>query len=75
MSRHGRAPHPHPVRPEPGQWLDKAVHWIDQSEREKPKDGVARLRWDQRMELQILRREAEGMIRDKPGAKIKSGSP
>jgi len=52
-----------------------AVHWIDQSEREKPKDGVARLRWDQRMELQILRREAEGMIRDKPGAKIKSGSP
>ncbi len=44
------------------QWLAKAVGWIDQAEREKPKKGVGRLHWDQRLELHLLRREAEGMI-------------
>ncbi len=48
------------------QWLAKAVHWIDQFEREKPKGGVARLRWGPWLELTILRREAEGLTKDEP---------
>jgi tetratricopeptide (TPR) repeat protein len=45
-------------------WLEKAGAWIDQ-ELAKPSDaGGSPLVWNQRLELRILRREAEALIRD-----------
>jgi tetratricopeptide (TPR) repeat protein len=39
-------------------WLTKAQHWIDQA----PKEGANALPWDQRLELMLLREEAEEVI-------------
>jgi tetratricopeptide (TPR) repeat protein len=46
-------------------WLDKAVRWIDQAERVKAGDdaGAAPLSWQQRQEYQLLRREAEALVK------------
>jgi tetratricopeptide (TPR) repeat protein len=43
-------------------WLDKAVLGIEKAEREKS------LSWDERLEVQVLRREAEELLK-KPGLK------
>jgi tetratricopeptide (TPR) repeat protein len=53
-------------------WLDKAGRWIDQKLQEKPREGAAGslLRWDQQLELQLLRREAEALLQ-KPAEKPK----
>jgi tetratricopeptide (TPR) repeat protein len=48
-------------------WLTKAQQWIDQA----PKEGANALPWDQRLELRLLRAEAEEAIlsqKGKPGA-------
>jgi WD40 repeat protein/tetratricopeptide (TPR) repeat protein len=49
-------------------WLGKAVEWIDQAEDGKPPDPSVRLPlfWIQRLELQLLRREAAAQVRGKP---------
>jgi tetratricopeptide (TPR) repeat protein len=39
-------------------WLAKAQRWLDQA----PKDGAGALPWDQRLELKLLRAEAEAVI-------------
>jgi hypothetical protein len=48
-------------------WLTKAQQWIDKA----PKEGAGALPWDHRLELQLLRAEAEEAIlsrKGKPGA-------
>jgi uncharacterized protein HemY len=45
-------------------WLDKAVQWIDNATQEKSRDAVAlSLSWRGRLELQLLRGEAETLLR------------
>jgi WD40 repeat protein/tetratricopeptide (TPR) repeat protein len=46
-------------------WLDKAVHWIDSSTKDKPKDDSlgTRIDWRDWLTLQVLRREAEAMVK------------
>jgi tetratricopeptide (TPR) repeat protein len=46
-------------------WLDKAVGWIEQAAKDKPKEGPPgqALPWDRKAELQLLRREAEALIK------------
>lgn len=44
-------------------WLDRAAKWIDQATDEKLKGAATRLPWDQRLELQHLRREAEELLK------------
>src|SRR5262249_15208589 len=48
--------------------LEKAVRWIDQAEAATTRDRPPRtpLGWQQRLELQILRREAEELVMGKP---------
>jgi len=41
-------------------WLDKAMHWMDQPGQEKGKNAMP---WNRRLTLQLLRREAETLIR------------
>jgi WD40 repeat protein/serine/threonine protein kinase/tetratricopeptide (TPR) repeat protein len=49
------------------QWLDKATAWIDGESRPKAEgDKSTPLAWNDRLELQLLRSEAEGLIRAKP---------
>jgi tetratricopeptide (TPR) repeat protein len=44
-------------------WLTKAEQWLDQALAEKPKElGGNPLPWDRKLELQLLRREAEELI-------------
>jgi WD40 repeat protein/tRNA A-37 threonylcarbamoyl transferase component Bud32/tetratricopeptide (TPR) repeat protein len=43
-------------------WLTRAQQWIDQA----PKEGANALPWDQRLELRLLRAEAEEAISKKP---------
>ena len=53
------------------QWLDKAINWIDSSPRDKPKDDTlgTRIDWRTWLALQVLRREAEALIKgSKPDA-------
>jgi tetratricopeptide (TPR) repeat protein len=47
------------------QWLDKAIDWIDSSTKDKPKGNTlgARIDWQTWLELQVLRREAESLIK------------
>ena len=45
------------------QWLGKAARWID--ERSRPAPGTstgAPISWEWRLELQLLRREAEALL-------------
>jgi hypothetical protein len=47
-------------------WLAKAQQEMDQRTQEKAKDGTAAadpLPWDQRLELKLIRAEAEGLIK------------
>jgi tetratricopeptide (TPR) repeat protein len=48
---------------EAAKWLGKAVRWID-SETQKDRNGLAAaaLPWDQRLELKLLRSEAEALL-------------
>jgi WD40 repeat protein/tetratricopeptide (TPR) repeat protein len=50
---------------EPARWLQRAGEWIDAAEAGKLDDLEYKLplAWDQRLGLQLLRREAEAMIR------------
>jgi WD40 repeat protein/serine/threonine protein kinase/tetratricopeptide (TPR) repeat protein len=41
-------------------WLTKAQQWLDQAKDEKP--GGATLTWDRRLELQLIRAEAEALV-------------
>ena len=47
------------------QWLDKAIVWIDSSTRDKPKDETfgARIDWQTWLALQVLRCEAESLVK------------
>jgi tetratricopeptide (TPR) repeat protein len=45
-------------------WLAKAQQWLDQAKDEKP--GGPNLSWDRRLELQLIRAEAEGLIGKAP---------
>jgi WD40 repeat protein/serine/threonine protein kinase/tetratricopeptide (TPR) repeat protein len=50
-------------------WLDRAAEWLDQSTPEKPRDGrmgVSPILWSYWLEVQILRCEAEALIRGTP---------
>jgi tetratricopeptide (TPR) repeat protein len=44
-------------------WLGKAAQEIDQAVRDDPKNTAAALPWNQRLELRILRREAEKVLK------------
>jgi WD40 repeat protein/tetratricopeptide (TPR) repeat protein/tRNA A-37 threonylcarbamoyl transferase component Bud32 len=45
-------------------WLKKAVRWLDEkTAAQKSPDAVAPLPWDRRMELDLLRREAERALK------------
>jgi WD40 repeat protein/tetratricopeptide (TPR) repeat protein len=48
-------------------WLGKAAAWIDEATRKKPNEALdfRPLSWSQRLELQLLRAEAEAMIKAK----------
>src|SRR5262249_38672850 len=49
-------------------WLGEAIAWLDQSTPEKPRDagmGVP-IPWDRWLEVQLLRHEAEALIRGSP---------
>jgi tetratricopeptide (TPR) repeat protein len=46
------------------QWFDKAVRWIDQPPRDG--DDPAKWSWGQRLDLQLLRREAERTLAPAP---------
>jgi WD40 repeat protein/Tfp pilus assembly protein PilF len=49
------------------QWLDKATAWIDgEAQPKADSEKSALLAWNDRLELQLLRTEAEGLIRPKP---------
>jgi tetratricopeptide (TPR) repeat protein len=58
----------HPV--EAAKWLDKATQWIDQPTGKEPAEPThedrpswVRLPWNERLALQLLRGEAEGLLR------------
>jgi WD40 repeat protein/tetratricopeptide (TPR) repeat protein len=47
-------------------WLAKAQKWMDERTKENPKDGLAAansLSWDQKLELKLIRAEAEAQIK------------
>jgi hypothetical protein len=46
-------------------WLDRAAQWLDQPAGEKPRSGPADdlAGWQTRLELQLLRREAEALVK------------
>jgi hypothetical protein len=48
------------------EWLDKAVKWIEQAERTKKTPDDKPVTWTQKLELQLLRKEAESLIEGKP---------
>jgi WD40 repeat protein len=54
---HARLGHPVEAR----QWLQRAVQWIEQATNRKSEQG-APLPWDQRVELHLLRGEAEAVL-------------
>ena len=47
------------------QYMDKAIRWIDSSTKDKPKDDTfgARIGWERWLALQVLRREAESLVK------------
>jgi WD40 repeat protein/tetratricopeptide (TPR) repeat protein len=45
-------------------WLDKAARRLEQAGRERPPDGTPRFSWDERLEIHLLRREAEALLND-----------
>jgi tetratricopeptide (TPR) repeat protein len=47
------------------QHLDQAVRWIDRATRTGPETVPAPLQWSERLELSLLRREAEAMVKGK----------
>jgi serine/threonine protein kinase/tetratricopeptide (TPR) repeat protein len=52
---------------EANKWLDKATDWIAQREQRKFPDPLSRLQWQsKRKEAEMLRQEAEALIRPKP---------
>jgi uncharacterized protein HemY len=52
---------------EANRWLDKAVDWNAQMEQGKIASPLAKIQWQsQRRDAELLRREAEGLIRPKP---------
>ena len=55
-------------------WLDKAIEWLNSSTRDKPKDDTFgdRITWEAWLDLQVLRREAESLIR---GSKAEAPPP
>ena len=48
-------------------WHDKAAQWIERETRKKPKEPAAAnpLPWNRRLTLQLLRREAEELLKQK----------
>src|SRR5262249_13748225 len=53
---------------EAAKWLDMAVQWLDKSTPEAPKDSREHIpvSWDRWLQLQLLRHEAEALIRGTP---------
>jgi hypothetical protein len=52
--------------------LAKAQQWIDQTAQEKRKGGTAAaapLPWDHRLELKLIRAEAEALLKEGPAKK------
>jgi tetratricopeptide (TPR) repeat protein len=45
------------------EWLDKATEWNDKASKGKPKPSIDQLVWCDRLELQLLLREAEELLR------------
>jgi WD40 repeat protein/Flp pilus assembly protein TadD len=45
------------------QWLDKATGWLDQASRRKAADFERGLPWHQRLQLELLKTEAEALIK------------
>jgi WD40 repeat protein/tetratricopeptide (TPR) repeat protein len=56
---HQRAGRPKEAR----RWLDKAVRWIEENARARRRKGTPPLTWSQRLELDLLRREAEALLK------------
>jgi len=50
------------------EWLDKALKDIEQPPQDRPQDGGA-MRWNRRLTLQILRREAEKLLKEESATK------
>jgi WD40 repeat protein/serine/threonine protein kinase/tetratricopeptide (TPR) repeat protein len=44
-------------------WLDQAVRWMDRADWSRPTDVGVSPTWPERLEAQILRREAEAMVK------------
>jgi Flp pilus assembly protein TadD len=44
-------------------WLDKAVRWLDRADWPQPKDVAPSPTWPERLEAQLLRREAEALVK------------
>jgi Flp pilus assembly protein TadD len=44
-------------------WLDKAVRWMDRADWPQPKDVAPSPTWPERLEAQLLRREAEALVK------------
>jgi WD40 repeat protein/tetratricopeptide (TPR) repeat protein len=58
---HQRLKHPG----EATKWLDKAREWADQARRKKPEgEGEPQLRWDERLAVTLLQREAEALLKE-----------
>ena len=48
-------------------WLDRAVRWIDTTGQAKSRDSAgSRQPWNQRLEIQLFRREAEALLKGAP---------
>jgi tetratricopeptide (TPR) repeat protein len=45
------------------EWLEKAIKDIEQPPQDRPQDGAA-MAWNRRLTLQILRREAEELLKE-----------
>jgi tetratricopeptide (TPR) repeat protein len=59
---------------EAARWLEQATRWLDEAPRQKPDQTSRRdpfpwyrLSWEERLELQLLRREAEGLVKGAGG--------
>jgi hypothetical protein len=62
MAHHG-AGRPAQGRP----WLEKAVRWLDENAiPEKTPEGTVPLPWLRRLELDLLRRQAEALLSPNP---------
>jgi tetratricopeptide (TPR) repeat protein len=56
---------------EAGRWLRKASALLEEAEMGSPEDDLAkqRLTWERQLRRQLLRREAEGLVKKQPGVR------